>query len=100
MNVLHQGADILINSIDVVTIMTNLTPISNIQIPTCCIAILLTKLTGKCIVTTPFILEMEIVETMTIESSQLFMTPMIHFKDEGEPAQVLLTLVNLSDIVV
>ena len=84
---LHQGSDILINSIDAVTNITNLKAITNDQIPTYCIVTIPTKLTGKCTLYTPCTLEVKIV--------MLVMLPMVHLKDEVEPAQVL-TLINLS----
>ena len=92
---LTQGTDLLINSIDTVVDKMNLKTISNIQIPTYIIATIATKVTGKCIAITPCILEV-----ISIQSPQLVMKPMIHLKDEIEPAQVLLTLINLVDDVI
>ena len=41
-------------------------------------------------------LEVGIAEIITIYSPQLAMLPTVHLKDEVEPAQVLMTLINLS----
>ena len=96
MNVLHQGADIPISSIDAAMNVTNLKTISNVQIPACSIAMLLTKLAGKCITAIPCILEVEIDEIVSVHSLQLTMLPMVHLKEEIEPAQVPLTIIDIS----
>ena len=54
------------------------------------------KLTDKCIATTPCILKVEIDEILTIQNPQLVMLPTVHLKDEVEPLQKPLTLINLS----
>ena len=64
---LHQGTDILSNSIDVVNI-TNLKTIRNVQILTHCVA------------TIPTILEVKIYEIITIQDPQLVMLPKIHLR--------------------
>ena len=92
----HQGTDILVTSIDAVTNITNLETTSNVQLPAHSIAAIPAKLTCKCITATPCILEMEIDEIVNIQNPQLVMLPTVHLKDVVEPAQVLLTCINLS----
>ena len=61
------------------------------EIPAHSIATIPTKLTGKCITATPCVLEVETDEIVRIQNPQLDMLPMVHFKDDIQPAQVLLT---------
>ena len=89
---LHQGTDILLNSVDAAINITNLKTISYVQIPTCCIAPIPTKLTDRCITTTPCILEVEIDGVTYIQNPQLVMMPTVHLKDEVEPVQIPLTV--------
>ena len=91
-----QETDIPINSKDTVVYMIILKAISNIQIPDHCIATKPIKVTGKCITTTPCILAVEMAKVIPIQNPQLIMISMVHLKDEAEPAQVPLTLINLS----
>ena len=63
---LHQGTDIVINSTDAVTNITNLKTIRKVQIPAHCTAAIQTKLTGKCITVTACILEVETYERVNI----------------------------------
>ena len=86
---LHQGMNILNYSIDGSMNITNPKTISNVQIPAFCIATMPTKLKGKCIILC--MLGVEVNEIVHIWNSQLFMLPMVHLKEEVEPAQVLLT---------
>ena len=75
---LHQGTYILINSVDATINITNIKPISNIQIPTYCITTIPTKLTGRCITATPSILEVEMDKGISIQNPQLFMMQTVH----------------------
>ena len=93
---LHQGIDIPINSINTVASATNLKAVSNVQIPTHCIATIPTKQTFKCVADTPGTLAVKKDEITTIQNPQLAMLPKVHLKGEVKPVQVLLTLVNLS----
>ena len=54
-------------------------------------------LTGKCIASTPHILEVETDEVISIQNLKLVLIPTVHFNDGVKPVQVLLTLINLSD---
>ena len=72
---LYQDTDTLFHA---VTNITNLKTITSVQIPVHCIATISTKLTGKCITATPFILEMEINEMVSIQNPQLNMMPTVH----------------------
>ena len=93
---LHQGNDILISSTDAVLDITNLEPISSVQISAHSIAALANTLTGKCITSTQCLLEVEVYEMVSIQNLQLVMLPMVNLIDEIEPAQVPLTLITLS----
>ena len=68
---LHEGTNILINSIDAVGNVTNLQTISNVQIPVHYITTIPTKLTGKYIATTTCILEVVIDEIINIQTLNL-----------------------------
>ena len=70
---------------------------NNIQVLAHCIVTILTKLSGKYIVTTSCILQVEIDEVISIWEPQLVMVPTVHLKDEAKPAQLLLTTINLLD---
>ena len=94
---LHQGTDIHINSIHLAVNTTNLKTIHNIQICTHCIAAKIIKLTGQCIASTPYILDVEINELISMQNTQLVMISTVHLKEEVEPAQVPLTLKMFSD---
>ena len=85
---LCQSTDILIPSIDAVTIIRNLKTMSNAKISAHSIVTIPIKLTGKCIIATPYKLEVEIGEIVTIQNSQLIMIPKAHLKDDIEPAWV------------
>ena len=88
---LNQGTHILTNSTHAVVNIKDLKTIGNLQIPANRFATIPTKLTGKCIVTTPCILKVETDEIISIQNDHLVMLPMVHLKDEVEPAQVMLT---------
>ena len=77
---LHQGTETLLNSINAVTNAINLKSISHIQIPTHCTANISTKLTGRCIATSAWILEVEIDEVVSIQNPKLVVIPTVHFK--------------------
>ena len=83
---LNQGDDILINSIDAAMNIMNFKTISNVPIPAHCIATILTKLTGKCIIAAPCMLEVERDEVISIQNLQLVMMPTVHLKDGVETA--------------
>ena len=72
MDVSTKETNILISSIDIVTNVTNVETLSNVQILTSFIVTKPTKLTGKCIATTPCILEVEISQKISIENLQLY----------------------------
>ena len=91
----HQGTDIFIYLIDAVTNKTNLKTIINVQIPAYCIVTVPTRLTHKCIATTPCILEVEIDERVHIQNAELIVLPTVHLKDEVGSTQVPLTLIIL-----
>ena len=76
---LNQGADILSKFLDVLTNITKLKAISNVQIPAHSIAMILTKLTG--VTTTPCILEVEIDRVISIQDPQLVMMVMVDLED-------------------
>ena len=94
---MHQGTNVLINSIDAIVNATNLKTISNIQIPTHCIATMPPTLTGKCYYS--MYIEVEINE-ISIQTPQLVMIPTVHLEVKVKPAQVPLTLKILSDDVI
>ena len=80
MDVLHQGSDTLIISINSVTNITNLKTVSNMQIHAHCTAIISNKLIGECN-TAAYILEVEIIKMVNIQNPQLIILPTVHLKD-------------------
>ena len=84
---LNQGNDILFSFIDAFTNITNLRTVSNVQIPVHSLATIPTKINGKCIAVIPYILEVDINETISIQNPQLIMLPMAHLQDEIEPQE-------------
>ena len=81
-------------SIDTVTNIKNLKPISNVHILTCCIANIPTKITCKCITVTPCILKVEINEMLSIQTPHLIILPTVHLKDAIELMTNLYTFIT------
>ena len=70
---LHQGTNLAVNSIDVVTNVAQLRTIKNIEIHAHSIVIIPTrKKTGMCTLRTPCIYEVQINEIMVVQNTQLY----------------------------
>ena len=92
--------NVLISSLDIVRNVTHKKTIGNVQISICSIVPIPTKGTGKCTTSTPCIFDVQIDEMIDVQSPKFIMLPTVYLRDKVEPAQVPLTLINLSHDVI
>ena len=91
---LHQGANVLIKSIDIVISEPCLWNISNIEVSAQSIVTTPTRNLGTCTSNTPCICELQVNEILTTQM-QLVMLPTVLLKNEVELDKVPFTVLNL-----